>query len=302
MSKSWVLKFIKRIFNCWFGTLERFPQENGITFRHHQPEIPNIGDHLCSPRHYFSFKNSKNNLIILGGGVFSNYGVDEVKLNCFEPENVVLWGVGVSLRNKQEARADLLPYRVWGVRDIDRTDDAHFLPCVSCLSPMLNRSAAVSGTLLFLNADPNVAPNSFKEKYKSLAEKKGWRVLFNNCTESEIAFALQNCNHIITNSYHASYWGLLTGHKVTVLGYSSKFISLLNAFGFNKDHLFSIKRGDGDSLYESLSFIEDDRNSVFVKDYQNFLMDFRRRNVEFAEKLVNNHLVEGFELKINSSI
>ena len=51
----------------------------------------------------------------------------------------------------------------------------------------------------------------------------------------------QNNQHIITNSYHAAYWGLLSGHNVTLLGYSSKFTSLLKIFNLDDNLLIKIQ-------------------------------------------------------------
>lgn len=50
-------------------------EESGIRFFHHNPPRGNLGDYLCSPRHYFEFVASESPLNIIGGGVYVDMGV-----------------------------------------------------------------------------------------------------------------------------------------------------------------------------------------------------------------------------------
>ena len=62
-------------------------------------------------------------------------------------------GVGRSLKRGSDSleRIATLPHLAWGLRDIDGVaDPERFLPCVSCLHPMLDAGAGQDGTLLFV--------------------------------------------------------------------------------------------------------------------------------------------------------
>lgn len=78
---------------------------------------------------------------------------------------------------------------------------------------MLDYPTISTQTLLFLNANPKISPLAFREQYEALALDNKWTLLYNSCSKEEMAEALQNCNYIITNSYHGAYWGLLSGEK-----------------------------------------------------------------------------------------
>ena len=292
------MNFLKKLFGKQ-SNLTPLPTENGITFLHKHPETFNLGDYLCTPRHYFSFTPAINNLVIAGGGALAEFGIKDLKKYNFKPSSAVLWGSGLSIQvhKNQSAFAKNLPYLAWGIRDIDRTDDAHFLPCVSCLHPMLDQAAAETGTLLFLNADPRVTSQQQIQEYQDLAKQNDWNLVFNSCSEEEMASALQTSKHIITNSFHAGYWGLLTGHKVSLVGYSSKFISLLKAFGFDGSQLIPIARGDGKGLIGALEPITDDRFAVELEKPEVYLNDFRQRNLDFAKQLETKGVIKQAVLK-----
>ena len=206
------MNFLKRI---WLKLMIqiKFPKEDGIVFIHKSPRVFNIGDYLCSPRHYIKFYKPINDLIIIGGGAFPNFAIDFINKNYINIHKSILWAVGNSEKKftYQVEKVSSLPYLQWGVRDIDSVSLEHFLPCVSCLHPMLDEKIVDSGTLLFLNKNSKVSSSEYIQFYKNLAKKRNWNILFNNCSEKDIIDALKKNTHIITNSYHGAYWGLLSG-------------------------------------------------------------------------------------------
>ena len=294
------MNFFKQIRDTFKNTSKQsYPVENGITFIHHNPGRGNIGDYLCSPRHYFKFNNPIKDLHIIGGGVFVGLAIDKIRRNKISFEKSVLWGVGQSLRdiNQQTELIESLPYRDWAIRDKKYAlSDKNFVPCCSCLHRMLDTPTSTNKTLLFLNADPKVTSSATIDFCNQIAKSKGWEILFNNCTEADIINALKCCDHIITNSYHGSYWGLLSGRKVTMMGYSSKFISLLDLFNFSDKKLIQINRGEASTLIEALKNINDETKAIQLENSADYLKTFRNLNTSFADRLITHRLFSDYTL------
>ncbi|SEA10582.1 hypothetical protein SAMN05660420_01228 [Desulfuromusa kysingii] len=284
------MKFLKKIIDAFKNTGKPlYPVENGITFIHHNPDRGNIGDYLCSPRHYFKFHNPIKDLHIIGGGVFVGLAIDKIRRNNISFEKSVLWGAGQSLRNfnQQTKSIDDLPYLDWAIRDKKYVlSEKNFVPCCSCLHQMLETPVSTHKTLLFLNADPKVTSSATIDFCNQIAMSKGWEILFNNCTETDIVNSLKYCDHIVTNSYHGSYWGLLSGRKVTMMGYSSKFISLLDLFNFSDKNLIQISRGEASTLIEALEEINDETKAIQLANSVGYLKTFRNLNISFADRLI----------------
>lgn len=274
--------------------------ENGVTFIHHNPSRGNIGDYLCSPRHYFKFTDPISNLCIIGGGVFIDFGYKRLKLTGLKPKNSILWASGISIRPEKTIpnKIKSLDYRLWGIRDIDMLYDTNsFLPCSSCLLPMLDNNVSSNRTLLFINADPKVTSDTHIAEIKELSKKNTWTLLFNNCSESELIENFNTHSNIITNSYHGAYWGLLSGKQVVSIGYSSKFTSLAKIFNIDPDRVKSTKRGSGEHLISILKKLKLKKDSISLKDNKNILADFRQKNLDFAEKMIDEKLISGYKLK-----
>lgn len=226
----------------------------------------------------------------MGGGAYGRYGTKSIKHYGYQPGNTVLWGVGESRSKAAPAPVKPLPFLAWGLRDKDRAPEGHFLPCVSCLHPMLATPAARTGTLLFLNADPNVTDRQTADQHLKLANARGWHLRYNNASTREMAASLANCQRVITNSYHGAYWALLTGHEVVLLGYSSKFTSLYLSLGLNPAAIAPIQRGDPASLLKHLNDPPLDR-AVRLANPGEVLNEFKALNLQFARQLVNRGIL-----------
>lgn len=251
-------------------------------------------------------------MTVLGGGVFQDLGEKALSRMGVAPAQVVLWGVGRSSKrsNQPLPPVSALPYPAWGLRDRDGvTDDAHFLPCVSCLHPMLDQPIDGNGTLLFVNADPRVTRPGDTRALQALASSRGWHFLHNSCTDEDMAEALRCHRRVITNSFHGAYWSLLSGHEVKVVGYSSKFESLLTTLGidpaklyrYNKPRKYAVRRwlthfDQANQLCRQITRCADTSEWFQLEDAAALRARFRQINLQFAHRLVNDQIFERVEL------
>lgn len=268
----------------------------GVKYIHRHPKVFNIGDFLCSPRHYFSFSKPIDGLIITGGGIYTDRDLGYLSSLGFPLRNMVLWGAGESLRQERAFESmnhgELLD---WGRRDLARVeDDTRFLPCVSCLLPFLDERPAGEGTLLLLNADPEVTKPIIAKEIQALADSYGWRLLWNSCKPEELRRAYLATDKIISNSYHASYWGLLSGRHVKTLGYSSKFESLRYCLGLPEGFVMKHEKGSSEFLLSLLRSGSLKNDMAYLSDHKTKLKEFRKRNLDFAQRLVIRGAISGY--------
>ncbi|MCB1911178.1 MAG: hypothetical protein H6948_18030 [Zoogloeaceae bacterium] len=283
-----------------------------VIFIHKQPPLRNIGDELCSPRHYFDLRSARERLAVVGGGVFADFGERDLARRGLTAQDAVLWGVGRSLKRGSDSleRIATLPHLAWGLRDIDGVaDPERFLPCVSCLHPMLDAGAGQDGTLLFVNAEPRVTPADGETALRALAAARGWQFLQNDCSDQAMRDALRGNRRVITNSFHGAYWSLLSGHDTFVTGYSSKFVSLFRAFGLDPQPIVRYEkprklgfcgrlRGRaGAGLLNGVVQAVDENRVVRLADSRAMLAAFRERNLAFAQALVAEGVLKAYSLR-----
>lgn len=269
-------------------------KESNVRFIHQKPRHYNIGDDLCSPKHYFEFQ-SKQRINILGGGVEDSLYQKKIDFLRLDPKNCILWGVGQSNKKMTPKFIHELPYLEWGSRDIDCVNDTHFLPCVSCLHSMLDLDILNKNILIFLNYDKRItSPNLTKTLKINYPE---YQILYNNCTEIELKQAFQNCDEIITNSFHGAYWGFLSGHKVSLIGYSSKFYSLIKAVGLDTSKLISVQPANSFQLLEAINKAKTGEFSQKLINHNFTKSNFRSININFANKLKSSGLFNYIDLK-----
>jgi hypothetical protein len=237
-----------------------------VRFIHKMPMVQNLGDMLCTPKHYFR----------------------------------LAWGIGKSLKPGRDVKEQIesLPYAQWGLRDRDRAKhESNFLPCVSCMHEMLDAPIEREQTLFFLNADIRETPQTLWKELRTMAEARSFNLLMNNCLEAQFANALRFSSKVVTNSFHGAYWSLLSGRSVICLGYSSKFVSLFHSFDFPKDTLIAYDRSVEQDLIEKIRKALSDEHYVHLSDATRFRNEFRERNIRFAETMVKNKLIEDFSVK-----
>ena len=277
----------------------RTVESDGILFAHHRPPVQNIGDELCSPRHYFQFGGVRSDLCVIGGGVFADWGLRLAARIGSPLESTVLWGVGLSRVGETIDKPAVPNYLLAGVRDKDSVSaEVSFVPCVSCLLPMLDLPVRGVSTLVFLNRATAVTQPTELVRSRNYAASKHWYFLDNSCALSDFAACLHDSRRVITNSFHGAYWSLLAGREVVVLGYSSKFINLLSAFDL-PSRLIRVSRGGGD-LSRVISSAETIESSgVQLECPASIRQEFREANVQFAERLVATRSAMTFKLRSN---
>ena len=270
-------------------------KNSNVRFFHQQPKYYNIGDDLCSPKHYFNF-SAPHKVNIFGGGVENSFYMPFIKKMGLDPQLSIIWGVGQSIKNHHSPKfINELPFRFWRLRDIDSVDNSHFLPCVSCLHPMLNSIANNTNQLIFINFDPNITTDHVKNTIQQ--RHNNINIIYNNCSDEMFKIALENSHHIITNSFHGAYWGLLSGREVSLIGYSTKFTSLLKIFQLDLNKIIQVDRGCEESLLKALDIAILGKNKQKLENSNFFLQKFRNMNINFANELVNSKLFKKIELK-----
>lgn len=273
-----------------------YDSNSNVRFIHAKPAHGNLGDELCSPKHYFTFK-AKKTINIVGGGAFSDLGLGYVSLLRLKFPDTIFWGGGQSLSGSAKPNfVQRLPYAFWGVRDIDSVETAHFLPCVSCLHPLTKTPVHSDGILVFINYDPNVSGDfDFKKITSCLSGKVSF--LYNNCNEDELASALRGADRVVTNSFHGAYWSLLSGRAVTLIGYSSKFYSLFSLFELDKEKIIKFDRGDRSVLMDAVSYALNNDLFQALPDFHGTRDKLIEINMSFMEKLKESNLFHSIRPK-----
>jgi hypothetical protein len=268
--------------------LDRFAKrvqlQEGIRFLHKEPARPNLGDALCSPKNYFDFSAERPALIV-GGGAFNGLGVNEAR--HFTGGIRIAWGIGQSWR--LEKPAEHLNLRaVRGIFAIATTRDPQFanedvrlLPCVSVLHPVVDIPPGAEHGIFF-NHDEAASGEGIDAIIRD--EQESQFVAVNSAPEREFTAAFARAGELTTNSYHAAYWGLLSGRAVRLLGYSTKFPNLLSLLGLPVDAFTPYHRGDTASLADALKR-SGSRPALVLSDAASIKGRFRAMNHEFAASL-----------------
>lgn len=267
------------------------PQLNGGTANIFRIDTNNVGDYYSSPKHYFKelgnievdifdFKKrysnnigeiiSKNALVIGGGGLL-NRNSFELQMRTFEQlkskgKKTVLWGVGHNSKRKREFlklqkyNVDVNNFGLAGTRDYSLSKN--WVPCVSCLNSVFDKEYSITkeiGVVLHKTTLKNSRiPLIFKD----------FPVISNTEDLEYFVDFIGSCETIITDSYHAMYWGILLNKKVVVVPNSSKF--------------FDFKYSPVISTYKSC--IKDARKA---RIYTGVLEECRERNRMFSEQVFN---------------
>jgi len=225
----------------------------------------NIGDQLSSPYQYFGsqYPNAHHlevhiepgvgfkgrirqrlkeeardaaQVIILGGGglIGADYFKEDIQFWADGPAPVVLWGAGHNSHNLN-AVADEVPgpgdygqlmsftsigIRDWGV-------GLPWVPCVSCMHPMITPSQGGTDTLFVFHRDSR-EDKAFVERVLRRAPDKH-QIVFNDAPEAEIFGKLAKAKSVVTNSFHAAYWATLFRIPVAVIGGGTKVRLLKHA-------------------------------------------------------------------------
>ena len=222
--------------------------DNGVV-NLHRLNKENVGDYYCAPHHYFEkLKNTEldifgyretnrtkldhfvisinNNSLIVGGGGLLNRGSFEKQMKLFEElaskgKKVVLWGVGHNSKNQRDFQKlskyniDISKFALAGTRDFSAP--GAYLPCVSCMHPVFDTDYKTEHEVGIVFHTKSLKNVSLLEKFSQYPSSAN-----NSDIDSLVSF-IGSCEHLITNSYHAMYWGIILNKKVSVVPNSSKF-------------------------------------------------------------------------------
>ncbi len=277
-----------------------------LLFLRNRPTHFNLGDFLCTPMHYFDFGMREHQTrfllrgrsfkTILGGGAFNDLGVG----HDLDFSRTVAWGVGSSHHggDANPTNADNLPYLLYGVRDRDAvSDDEKFVPCVSCLHPYASLEPGRSVSV-FLNYYRGITDLSEVAK-SPVFLRENVSLHTNNEPEMKFMKAFAEAGSVITNSFHVAYWSLLSGRRVSIIGYSSKFRSLMKLAGLPVEALQYYSVENQTELVAAIERIY--RNDEFhhLPVHDDVRNDCVKRNMRFADRLVEVGFVPFWRLKPN---
>jgi len=275
-----------------------------VLFLRNRPAEFNLGDFLCTPMHFFNFGVraiqvapslcKRPQKVVIGGGAYNDLGLS----NILDPYNTICWGVGSSVHGNDTAptNADGLPYRLYGVRDIDAiSDKKYFVPCVTCLHPIAHtipgRSIGV-----FLNKDKFITQTKPINLLRTL-ERRGVVIGWNNVSEYNFTKKFSVVDRVITNSFHVAYWSLLSGRKVAIIGYSSKFRSLVKMTGLAENSILPFDPTVPESLFEQIENAIKFELFIQSLDHQSLRKSCIEKNIDFARNSVKIGFFPKAELK-----
>jgi len=266
-------------------------QHNKGILNIHRIDPNNVGDLFSSPNHYFEKIDQKldiydyktldsfakenfiskicDNSLIIGGGGLLNRPSFERQMKLFETlaqkgKKTVLWGVGHNEKNKNtfgkvtHYNVDTSKFGLVGVRDYDMKE--LWVPCASCLHPILDTKASVENEIGLIFHQKTMSNKSIQNKLKDFPS-------ISNSSSLEIMIDfIAKTDTIVTDSYHAMYWAILMEKKVVVTPISSKF------FSFKYNPVFS-------------SFDNFPQDIKKTQRYLGVLDECRQINTDFSEKV-----------------
>lgn len=267
------------------------PESTDVAFVHHRTTVFNLGDYLSSPRHYFKFTPtlSKRPVVVVGGGVFGNFqrlreGTAAIDIDS---RVKVAWGVGISNKNEGADSSKLFEvgrsFDFITTRDADNASEAMpFCPCASVMNAIAEMPVGTK-TGILLNFDPRASGADPLEMLSTFDKKLV--VGTNAVSESDFRTLFGRTSHIVTNSYHTAYWGLMSGRSVAIVGFSSKYESIKAMYGLDYD-IYRYKKGDGEGLRQAIATALSEGRFVKLDNGPDYREKFRDLNKQYAARLV----------------
>ena len=208
-----------------FHQLKHFFRPFSRLFFVHFRNTVNTGDMNCTP--YLYFKDffdqypvlfcdlqdvdktdiKKNDFVILGGGGLldhNQYWNSKINKLLRKTPNVIGWGLGFNTHYRDTQKKEKIlfnKFRLITCRDWQHPAGLPFLPCVSCMIPLLDRQYTIKRKIgIVEHYDFPIGLDFERTNNKAPLEN-----ILDMIGSSEI---------IITNGYHAMYWATLMGKKV----------------------------------------------------------------------------------------
>ncbi|MSU89091.1 hypothetical protein GE300_05545 [Rhodobacteraceae bacterium 2CG4] len=272
-------------------------EKDGVTYLNNARGVPfNLGDELCSPFLYYRIHAApacSGQVLVVGGGAFETHQsalADEYHYR-------ITWAVGNSAsidrgikgflsRRRRRRRIEEQTFPIHETaflssRDLGTSEE--FVPCPSCHHPIAE-VARGDRIGLVLNANPRVSGNVERIFAEVKARHPDVLCLTNEASVQDLRALMQKTDRIITNSYHITYWSLLSGGKVRVLSYSSKLASVLDIFGVG-DQTVRFEKGSATSLLKTVVAALEAPRWLAIDDSEGTRTRFRRLNAAFASRI-----------------
>lgn len=187
--------------------------------------VNNCGDYMSSPLDYYdTFSHypimmhhvdtvkldaiKANDIVILGGGGLLNGGVGRNRcINALLDHGtpVIGWSLGFHdyySHTSISVTVDLNRFALLGIRDYQHPCGAPYLPCVSCMSPELRKTATIKREVGIVEHLTHPISDLPFDRIK------------NSQSMSDVTDFIASSEIIVTSSYHAAYWAMLMGKPV----------------------------------------------------------------------------------------
>lgn len=241
----------------------------------HSIYTPNIGDMVCCPKDYFpefsTIEVTDTSAGPFEGVIFGGGGFHQEVIDVFASQNGrprIIWGMGIN------GRYDDVPFWPECMRDYDLVGcrdfgcDYEYVPCPSCMSPLIDKYANLKPEFDFVvygHIGVNIDLKSVRcSNHVYIGLDKALRLI----SLGDI---------VVTNSYHGAYWALMMGRKVVGWElFGNKFSKL-------KFPVVSV-------------FKKEDIYTSCVSADSGYLEDCRARNVAFSKKVAKVLNEYGYEI------
>lgn len=196
----------------------------------------NVGDRMCGPGQYFwtdtceelplgvTPKHPLKAAIIGGGQIFEQLSPTLRTIREQSPNAaIVAWGVGLPPKGRRDGivQQTVKDFAAFGTRNFEWRDDIDFVPCASCLSPLLDEvPSAQHPVVAYIHRKkegPQNIPNEIPVMTNAMRSPR------------EVINFIASGETVITSSYHGVYWAQLLGRKVLCLPYNNKFQTFQHA-------------------------------------------------------------------------
>lgn len=131
-----------------------------------------------------------------------------------------------------------------GTRDYSNKEKDYWIPCVSCLNTIFDKSYEIKQEVGLLFNHKSIKDNDLIAKYED------YPISSNTSSLKEMINFIGKSETVVTNSYHAMYWAILMQRKVIAIPTTSKFFDFkykvpLSTFEDFKSELKNTKTYDG---------------------------------------------------------